>query len=173
MIGPGNTTLSRRKSFRIATNTTRRLLFPTALAFLIAVTMPVIDVAQSAAPAGSQLTVKVIGLRNSKGVVGVALFSKAVGFPEASEQALQAKNLAIKDGSAEVTFPNVPAGTYAVSVRHDENQNGKLDKNLLGIPKEGYGASNNPHLKRRAPKFEESKFDVRDPVQTIEVKMQY
>lgn len=135
--------------------------------------IPTISAAQSTPQASSELTVKVTGLRNSKGVVGIALFSNPAGFPEASDQAFRAKNAEIKDGAVEVVFPDLPPGTYAVSVRHDENRNGKLDKNFLGIPKEGYGASNNPRLKRRAPNFEESKFDLHSPRQTIEIRMQY
>jgi uncharacterized protein (DUF2141 family) len=53
---------------------------------------------------------------------------------------------------------------------HDENGNGKLDKNVVGIPKEGYGASNNPARKMRPPTFEEAKFAVTSD-QGVEVKL--
>jgi len=46
--------------------------------------------------------------------------------------------------SAQVAFTDLHDGVYAVSVFHDENENQKLDKDFVGIPKEGYGASNNP-----------------------------
>jgi uncharacterized protein (DUF2141 family) len=57
-------------------------------------------------------------------------------------------------------------------VFHDENGNGKLDRNMVGIPKEGYGASNNPAKKMRAPTFDEAKFSVNSD-QTVEVKLAY
>jgi len=156
---------------RLHLPTVNRLLLLAALAFIIAAAMPIISAAQSA-PGASELTVKVTGLRNNKGVVGVALFNNPSGFPEFPEQALQSKTAEIKDGAAEVVFHNLTPGTYAVSVRHDENQNGKLDKNFMGIPKEGWGASTNPRPKRRAPKFEEAKFDL-SAAQTIEITVQY
>src|SRR5262245_38077381 len=146
----------------------RRLLSLTAIIFCLAAAVPLISAPQSTAtPGSSELTVKITGLRNNKGVVGVALFNSPAGFPVASDHALQSKTAEIKDGSAEVVFHNLTPGTYAVSVRHDENQNGKLDKNFMGIPKEGWGASTNPRPKRRAPKFEEAKFDLSGAAQTI------
>jgi uncharacterized protein (DUF2141 family) len=34
---------------------------------------------------------------------------------------------------------HIKPGKYAIAVIHDENCNGKLDTNMFGIPKEGYG----------------------------------
>jgi uncharacterized protein (DUF2141 family) len=166
------------KRFGVAEGVTnagsRRVVLAVLSACLWAAARAPVSQAQTEAQSNRhELTVKVTGLRNNKGVVGVALFSNPTGFPESSDKALQAKNAEIKDGSAEVVFPNLAPGPYAVSVRHDENSNGKLDKNVLGIPKEGYGASNNPHPKRRGPKFEEAKFELSGPAQTIEIKVQY
>src|SRR5229473_8126093 len=103
------------------------------------------------------LTVHVTGARNAKGKIGVALFQQATGFPEDTSKAVRAQDVDIDTNtmSAQVVFGDLPEGVYAISVRHDENSNGKLDKNFVGIPKEGYGASNNAAKKRRAPKFDE------------------
>jgi uncharacterized protein (DUF2141 family) len=121
------------------------------------------------------LTINVTGARNAKGKIGVALFQDAKGFPEDSANAMRQQNVDIdaKSLSARVTFRDVPQGVYAVSVRHDENSNGKLDKNFVGIPKEGYGASNNPAKKRRAPQFDEAKFSLNAAEQTIDIKLIY
>ena len=124
-------------------------------------------------PSTCSLTVRVVGLRNSKGIVGIAVFNNTSGFPEDSTRAFKAKEAEIMGAEVEVVFLDLPPGTYAVSIRHDENRNGKLDKNVFGIPKEGYGASNNPPLTRRAPNFEESKFNLTGPAQTIEIKVHY
>lgn len=58
-----------------------------------------------------------------------------------------------------VRFDDVPAGRYALMVIHDENGNGTLDTNLVGMPVEGYGFSNNPRVMRK-PTFDEAAFDV-------------
>jgi uncharacterized protein (DUF2141 family) len=70
-------------------------------------------------------------------------------------------------------FTDLPAGVYAVSVFHDENMNQKLDKNFVGVPKEGYGASNNPKKKMGPPSFEEAKFQLSGTEQSLEIKLMY
>ncbi len=68
-------------------------------------------------------------------------------------------------------FRDVKPGTYGLSVIHDENDNGKFDTNFLGMPKEGWGFSNNPDVKRKA-KFEEAGFSVaeKDIAITIHIR---
>jgi uncharacterized protein (DUF2141 family) len=56
---------------------------------------------------------------------------------------------------------------------HDENDNGKLDTNLIGIPKEGYGFPNNPKITMSLPDFSEVSFTVGDEPLTIEIRVQY
>jgi uncharacterized protein (DUF2141 family) len=72
-----------------------------------------------------------------------------------------------------VIFEGIPQGTYAVSVFHDENMNGKLDKNFVGAPKEGYGASNNPKKRMGPPKFDEAKFSADQLQHSVEIKLIY
>jgi uncharacterized protein (DUF2141 family) len=128
-----------------------------------------------ATPGTSLLTIKVVGARNAKGKIGVALFQSPEGFPENGSAALRREQTGIDSQTmgAEVVFRDLPPGVYAVAVFHDENMNGKLDKNFLGIPQEGYGASNNPGKKMRAPRFDEARFSLSAPQQTIEIKLIY
>ena len=67
-------------------------------------------------------------------------------------------------------FKDLPPGTYAVQVMHDENENNKLDTNFLGIPTEGYGFSNNPNVMRKAH-FDEARFDVGADAATITIRL--
>jgi uncharacterized protein (DUF2141 family) len=67
---------------------------------------------------------------------------------------------AIDGKQAVCAFANLRPGTYAVAVVHDENGNGRLDRNLLGVPSEGYGVSNNRTYSLSSPKWDESKFTV-------------
>jgi uncharacterized protein (DUF2141 family) len=117
------------------------------------------------------LTVRVTGARNAKGKIGVTLFQDAQGFPDDTSKAIRQQSAEIdpKTMSAQITFKDVPQGTFAVAVLHDENSNGKMDKNFVGIPKEGYGASNNPqeektraHVRRSEILFEQRGTDRRD-----------
>jgi uncharacterized protein (DUF2141 family) len=121
------------------------------------------------------LTIRVTGARNTKGKIGVTLFQDAQGFPDDTSKAIRQQTLDIDPNtmSAQVTFKGLPQGTFAVSVLHDENGNGKMDKNFVGMPKEGYGASNNPKKKKRAPTFDEAKFSLNASEQTIEITLIY
>lgn len=126
-------------------------------------------------PGTGTVTIKVVGARNAKGKVGVALFQDATGFPEDASKATRQQEVDIDMNTlgAQVVFHDVPLGVYAVSVRHDENMNGKLDKGFMGIPKEGYGASNNPEAKLRAPTFDEAKVALKATEQAIEIRLIY
>lgn len=64
------------------------------------------------------------------------------------------------EGHLLLQLDSLPYGRYALAVYHDENGNGGLDKNLLGIPKEPYGFSNNPRAKWSAPTYEETSFEL-------------
>ena len=121
------------------------------------------------------LTVHVNGARNTKGKIGVSLFQSPQGFPEDTSKAIRQESVEIDPStmSTQVVFKNLPQGIYAVSVLHDENGNGKMDKNFVGMPKEGYGASNNPKKKMHAPTFDEAKFSLNSAEQTIEVTLIY
>jgi uncharacterized protein (DUF2141 family) len=59
-------------------------------------------------------------------------------------------------------FSDLPAGTYAISVFHDENDDGVLNSNFVGMPREGYGFSNNYTYAMHPASFEESHFTVDD-----------
>jgi uncharacterized protein (DUF2141 family) len=121
------------------------------------------------------LTVHITGARNAKGKIRVALFRGAEGFPNDASRAIhtQAADIDTQTSSAQVVFTDLPAGVYAVSVFHDENMNQKLDKNFVGVPKEGYGASNNPKKKMGPPSFEETKFQLSGTEQSLEIKLMY
>ena len=120
------------------------------------------------------LTVRVVGARNAKGTIGALLFKSVDGFPGNPKRAIREAEAHVDTTAlgAELVFQDLPDGVYAVSVRHDENGNGKFDKNILGIPKEGYGVSNNPKKMRRAPTFEEAKFTLAGAT-TIEIRLIY
>lgn len=123
----------------------------------------------------SKLTVQVAGVRNSKGQIAIALFHEGEGFPGDKSRAFRTLQVRIDPQTlrAQVALNDLPPGVYAVSVFHDENLNGQLDKNVFGIPKEGYGASNNPKRSMGPPKFAEAKFQLDQPEKVIEISLLY
>jgi len=90
---------------------------------------------------GIRLTVS--NLRNDKGFVLVSLFKEGQGFPDKAAQAFRTEKVAIYNKKAILIFPDLPAGRYGISILHDENNDQQMNKNGLGLPKEGYGFSNN------------------------------
>jgi len=121
------------------------------------------------------LAVHVTGARNAKGKIRVALFRDGKGFPNDPSQAVHTQGADIDPQtlSAQVVFADLRTGVYAVSVFHDENMNEKLDKNFMGVPKEGYGASGNPKKKMGPPNFDEAKFQLGVAGQSVEIKLLY
>ena len=73
---------------------------------------------------------------------------------------MQCVTAGIQNKKASLVFKNLPPGNYAVFLFHDANNNNKMDKNFLGIPKEGYGASKNSLPFAAAPGFKENRFTV-------------
>ena len=103
--------------------------------------------------------VKILSIRNSTGAVACALFESPAGFPtEFLHSATNIMMIKVKDAQARCDFEDIPPGTYALAVIHDENMNGKLDTNLLGVPTEGYGFSNDAKAFLRAPSFRAASF---------------
>lgn len=93
-----------------------------------------------------------------EGNIRIAVFASAEDF-EAEQNAVFERVVPIT--SRDDLFLNIPVSTgrrYAIALFHDLNDNGKLDRNLMGIPKEPYAFSNNPSSKWQAPTFTEISF---------------
>ena len=105
-----------------------------------------------AQPPCQRIHVDILNIKNSTGSVACALFDSPEGFPaDYMRQATNIMSLKIHKTAARCDFEGIAPGTYAMAIIHDENMNGKLDKNMLGIPTEGYGFSNDAKGIMRAP----------------------
>jgi len=108
--------------------------------------------------AGNSIKVTVVGLHSNDGEVDCALFNAADGFPDHSDKAIKTTKGKIENEQALCMFDDVAAGDYAISEFHDENLNGRLDRNFIGMPKEGVGASNDATGHMGPPKYEDARF---------------
>ncbi len=106
------------------------------------------------------LTVNISGIKNIKGDIYVYLYTTDEGFPIETEQATRFKKIKIDRTNMTTYFNNLKQGTYAVSVYHDIDGNGKLNQNFLGVPKEPVGVSNNATGFMGPPEFEDAKFNI-------------
>jgi uncharacterized protein (DUF2141 family) len=131
----------------------------------------------SASPAAGggncSLIIHVTGFRNTKGLLGAELFTSSAGWPEDVSKSFRNDHFPIQGNHATARFDHVPAGRYGVVVLHDENENQKLDRNLLTVPKEGFGFANNPHVLLVAPPIEKATIPVNCPTTTTEIRLIY
>ncbi|MEM7541652.1 MAG: DUF2141 domain-containing protein [Pseudomonadota bacterium] len=107
---------------------------------------------------GESLTINLANVASSKGNVMVRVFADPDAFPMKPEQQLISQIVPADKGEMQISFRALAPGTYAVAVAHDENGNGELDFNFIGIPKEPYGFSNNAKGTMGPPKFSKAQF---------------
>lgn len=120
------------------------------------------------------LTVQIDGLRNQRGQLCIRLFSSSRGFPDGGERGVKGQCHKITDNPMILTFNNLISGNYAVAVFHDTNGDGKLNRNSLGMPTEGYGFSNNPAYTRTGPpRYGETTFLLAGSNTSIRIRMRY
>ncbi len=120
------------------------------------------------------LTVNASGLKSDRGAVRCALYGakNADDFPTKPKRAQQLR-AAIKARAATCQFTGLVPGDYAVAIFHDEDDDGVLDTNFVGIPKEGMGASRDPKGSFGPPSFDDAKISYRGGALTISVKIGY
>jgi len=127
----------------------------------------------STAETGDRIKVEVVGLHSADGDVKCALFNSSEGFPADSSKAIKTTSATIHDGTAECDFDQVPSGEYGIAVYHDENSNGKLDRNFVGMPKEGVGASNDATGTLGPPPFDHARFTYSGGVKAVTIHIRY
>jgi len=117
----------------------------------------------------ASITVKVTDLKNSNGIVQFSLYNKDGSIPdEHFEKYLKQKTAKVVNKTATITFTDLPQGTYAINILHDENENKIVDKGMI-LPIEGLGFSNFESLNLfNRPSYKRAKFELKsDTVITI------
>jgi uncharacterized protein (DUF2141 family) len=118
----------------------------------------------------SSLVVNIIDIKNTNGDILIGLYDSTSNFPR---KVSTGKVVKVMDKEMQVTFSDLKPGNYAVSVLHDENQNKDLDLNIIGMPKEGYGFSNNVKGVIGPPSFRKARFYVPIGDSAITIEMKY
>ncbi|HEX5169584.1 MAG TPA: DUF2141 domain-containing protein [Cyclobacteriaceae bacterium] len=141
--------------------------------FMIAVSLATTSFSNRRPRTTFSLTVLAKELRNSDGTLQFALYNREGSIPdEHYKNYFRFLKTDISNGSAQITFYDIPAGTYAVNIHHDENSNGKIDKGWV-LPKEGIGFSNYESIGlRNKPSFEKASFFLRED-KSISIKVIY
>ena len=119
------------------------------------------------------LTVTVSQFKNTQGKARYWLYRSAEGFLTNEKNAVRIVDAPITGTSSRYVFENLPAGTYALTVIHDENGNHRFDTTFIGLPKEAYGTTNDARGGLSGPpKFEEARFTHAQTGTTVTVKVE-
>lgn len=133
----------------------------------------------------ANLAVTIEGIHSNAGEVLIGVYDNADGFKSAIDSSatksallpqtwrIDGAALRATVGSQRIIFTQLPPGRYAVIAFHDENDNGLLDANALGVPTEGYGFSNNAHGFLGAPSFDEAAIDLGSADKNIAIALTY
>ena len=149
-----------------------RMIFAVLLAGMLTPPVYASTSPANASASTCTLVIHAVGFRNQKGGAGGAVFSSSNGWPEDLNKAYHHGDFPIHGDKSTLTFPMVP-GRYGVVVIHDENLNHKMDRNIFGFPKEGYGFANNPHVGLTAPSVRTASVLVTCPVTETTIRIHY
>jgi uncharacterized protein (DUF2141 family) len=146
-----------------------------ALSWLALIGVAAMAAGDARADARVKLTVNAVDFRGAKGQALVALFDSKDAWPKLERAVRLEKIKPIKDGVVSVTWSDLPTGEYAVSVIHDENENGKLDMRWLPYPRpaEGAGASNDAPATVGPPSYSDARFRLSDKGGLLTIHMRY
>jgi uncharacterized protein (DUF2141 family) len=106
---------------------------------------------------GQELKIIIRNVKGDEGYVRLALYNSSDQFMKKEIKWLEVKSV---NGEAIAIFKDVSPGTYAISVMHDANNNKELDSNFIGVPKEGFGFSNDVMGMFGPPEFKKASFEI-------------
>ena len=140
----------------------------------IALGLAAIAALGGAAPAlAGEVVITVTDLRSSKGVVRACMSKREDVFPKCNKDPAALRVVVPAAEKVVIRFTAVKPGDYAVALLHDENNNGKADRSLGMMPKEGYGFSRDAPVKMAPPKFRDAVFSQGEGTTRLTIKMRY
>lgn len=114
---------------------------------------------------GVNLEINIIKIRNDAGQIAIQVLDE-------QKKVVKQEFVTIANKRSVLMVKGLPKGKYAVQIFHDENKNEKMDFNFMGIPKEGYGFSNDARGFMSAPAFEKQLVTL-DQDRAIQIRLSY
>jgi uncharacterized protein (DUF2141 family) len=108
------------------------------------------------------VSVDVSNITQAKGSLRVGFFREGNPFTGPKAKPDVFKVVPITAATTQQAVVGLPAGRYVIAVYHDLNDNGKLDKNMVGYPKEPFGFSKNFRPILSAPSFEDCAIEIKE-----------
>lgn len=148
-----------------------RLVVAVGAALAAALALPAAST-PNATPNATTVSITVSNLRNVDGIVQACLTTAAQHFPDCShDPASRHMSVHARTGMV-LEFTDVPPGTYAIALLHDENGNGRADR-LLMVPREGFGFSRDAPVRMGPPSFDQAAFRVGSAPVSQTIRMRY
>lgn len=121
-----------------------------------------------------KLIILVSNIKTQKGTIKLALFNSKETYTNSKAVPYQAASSTITSkGTSIIVLDNLPYGEYAIKLFQDKDNLGYLETNWLGIPKEGYGFSNNPTAQHGIPDYDAVKFSLTKKNTRQNITLQY
>jgi len=144
-------------------------------AFRIPLTLLILGILSASKLPDTDVIIQFLNVRGEKGNMLISLYDAPEQFPYKPKWRYMISKTKLKEQGNKYPIREVKSGKYAIAIFDDENCDTVMQKNFLGMPKEGYGFSNNikPSI-RGAPSFEECTFPVNDGKENIvKIELQY
>jgi len=119
------------------------------------------------------IELSLLGFRNPNGHALVSLFSGSEGFPDRVEKSVMTRTVKIDGNRARIRLGPLPWALYALSVLHDENDDGRMNSSWLGTPHEGFGFSGYPEYRFGQPGYDDVSFLLATEQLEMTIKMRY
>lgn len=117
------------------------------------------------------IDLEIQNIQQAKGSVLIAIYRGEENFLEDGQEIVTKAVLVEKEGALTVSFDNLAFGEYSIAIYHDVNDNKKLDTNLVGIPNEPYGFSNDARSKWGPPKYRDAQFNLNQNRQEMVIQL--
>lgn len=108
-----------------------------------------------------ELELEIHGIETDAGFIEIGIYNSGEHFLEEGKT-FKTYTIPVKNKKASINISDLPEGNYAITLYHDENEDGKCNLNFLGIPKEPYAFSNNFKPKFSAPSFKDCTFSLEE-----------
>lgn len=130
-------------------------------------------VSAAAPAAANEVVITVTNLRSTEGVVRACMTTNEAIFPRCRKDPASHRTVVPAGKTVTIRFTGVKPGDYAIALLHDENDNGKADRTLGMIPREGYGFSRDARVRMGPPRFRDAVFAHSSKKQSLAIKMRY
>lgn len=119
------------------------------------------------------LDIGISNIRNHKGVILLSVYTGPEQYPYYPVKTYEVKKDSLAKGNVHTSISDLSPGQYALGLLDDENRSGQMEYNLIGIPQEGFGFTNNPKPFLKRPDYDRVLFKINPGINRIQLIVRY